>query len=91
MNQLLHTKILSQSRVSKLRLIQVRLTTFLVNQAQKGSQKRSIIEVNCQMSCGKWCVEDRSSLLGSIFEVNKDRRAKKLRLSSKMVIFLRLK
>ena len=36
-------------------------------------------------------MEDRSSLLGSIFEVNKGRRAKELRLTSKMAIFLRLK
>ena len=69
----------------------MRLTTFFVNQAHKLSQKGSLIEVNCQVRCGKWCMEDRSSLLGSIFEVNKGRRAKELRLTSKMAIFLRLK
>jgi hypothetical protein len=36
-------------------------------------------------------MDDRSSLLGSIFEVNKDRRVKELRLTAKKAIFLRLK
>ncbi len=86
----LHIKKLVQSRVSKLRLVSSEVTTFSVNQVHKWPQKGLLIEVKCQVKCGKWYMDDRTSKIGGIFEGVICRRVKELRISSKKAIFLRL-